>query len=205
MKHTGKLLAAGLLPLLVGYLLNVLLLYLSLPIPRLLGLALLGLWGVLAYRLADPGRRCFPQALALCAFGLGMLALVLWQELALGEYWQSPLGFASQMYFLPALSAASAVMAPFLKVVTPWPLYIGEWALLLAAACGGCCRLRLQVPALPERAAPVPGPFSSTPGIPIHPITGEITPCPPLLQPPRMKSFPIKQCVSTFLTSSPLG
>lgn len=143
MKHTGKLLTAGVLPLLVGYLLNFLLLRLPFPLPLMLsGLVLLGLWGVLAYRLSDPGRRCFPQGLALCAFGLGMLALVLWQELALGEYWLNPVGFASQMYFLPALSAASAVMAPFLKVVTPWPLYIGEWALLLAVSCGGCALKR---------------------------------------------------------------
>ena len=139
MKHTGKLLTAGVLPLLVGYLLNFLLLRLPFPLPLMLsGLVLLGLWGVLAYRLSDPGRRCFPQGLALCAFGLGMLALVLWQELALGEYWLNPVGFASQMYFLPALSAASAVMAPFLKVVTPWPLYIGEWLSLLAVSCTGC-------------------------------------------------------------------
>ncbi|MBP3485544.1 MAG: hypothetical protein J6J81_01790 [Oscillospiraceae bacterium] len=143
MKHTGTLPAAGVLPLLVGYGLNFLLLRLPFPVPLgLLGLALLGLWGVLAYRLADPGRRCLPQALALCAFGLLMLALVLFQELALGEYWQSALGFASQMYFLPALSVSAAVMTPFLSVVTTWPLYIGEWCLLLAVSCGGCALKR---------------------------------------------------------------
>ena len=143
MKHTGTLLAAGALPLLAGYGLNFLLLRLPLPAPLwLMGATLLVLWGVLAYRLADSGRRSLPQGLALCAFGLWMLALVLWQELALGAYWQGPLGFASQMYFLPALSVSAAVMTPFLKVVTPWPLYIGEWVLLLAAGCGGCALKR---------------------------------------------------------------
>ena len=143
MKHTRTLLAAGLLPLPVGYGLNFLLLHLPLPVPLwLMGAVLLGLWGLLAYRLAEPGRRSFPQAVALCAFGFWMLALVLWQELALGAYWQGPLGFASQIYFLPALSIAAAVMAPFLKVVTPWPLYIGEWVLLLAVSCGGCALKR---------------------------------------------------------------
>ena len=143
MKHTGTLLAAGMLPLPVGYGLNFLLLRLPLPMPLWpLGAALLVLWGVLAYRLADPGRHSFRQALALCAVGLLMLALVLWQELALGEYWQNPLGFASQMYFLPALTVSAAVMAPFLPVITTWPLYIGEWVLLLAAACTGCALKR---------------------------------------------------------------
>ena len=139
MKHTGTLLAAGMLPLLAGYGLNFLLLRLPLPVPLgLMGAALLVLWGILAYRLADPGRRCLPQALALCAVGLLMLALTGWQELALGAYWPNPLGFASQMYFLPALSVSAAVMSPFLKVITTWPLYAGEWVLLAAVSSCGC-------------------------------------------------------------------
>ena len=143
MKHTGKLLTAGVLPLLVGYLLNFLLLRLSFPAPPgLLELALLGLWGYWAYRLSDPGHGALRQGLALCAFGLGMLALVLWQELALGEYWRNPLGFASQMYFLPILSVPAAVLSPFLKVVTTWPLYAGEWLSLLAVSCTGCLLMR---------------------------------------------------------------
>ena len=45
MKHTGKLLTAGVLPLLVGYLLNFLLLRLPFPLPLMLsGLVLLGLY-----------------------------------------------------------------------------------------------------------------------------------------------------------------
>ena len=143
MKHTGKLLAAGVLPRFVGYLVNFLLLRLSFPAPPgLLGVARLGLWGYWAYRLSDPGRGALRQGLALCAFGLGMLALVLWQELALGEYWRNPLGFASQMYFLPVLSVSAAVMGPFLKVITPWTLYIGEWCLLLAVSCAACALKR---------------------------------------------------------------
>ena len=87
MKRNGILAAAGLLPLVAGYLVNGAMPSVpSIPggIWCLLGGVLLILWGCLAYGLADPGRSALLQTFLLSAVGLGMLALVLYQELARG-------------------------------------------------------------------------------------------------------------------------
>ena len=98
--------------------------------------------GYLAYRLSSPRGNPIRQALALCAFGLAVLALVLFQELALGRYWFNALGIASQMFFLPFLSLGFAAADPlaelFLSSMRVWPAYLAAWLLMLAAAWAGC-------------------------------------------------------------------
>ena len=92
MPKTVKLLCAGILPLIVGWIFHFLLLYSPLPIwfYRLAGLALLAGWAYLAYRLSDSGKNPVLQAFFLSAFGLLMLVLALYQEIGMGQYW---LGF----------------------------------------------------------------------------------------------------------------
>ena len=147
MPKTVTLLLLGILPLAGGFALNFMM---FLPIPGFVffpvQLALLALWGYLAYRVSAPRKSAFAQALALCAFGLAMLALVLYQELVMGEYWGNLAGFGTQMYFLPVLSVAVSVLQPFLRafteVVRVWPLYIAVWVLLFLAGLAGCCLKR---------------------------------------------------------------
>ena len=145
MKRNGILAAAGLLPLVAGYLVNGAML--SVPsIPGgswcLLGGVLLILWGRLAYGLADPGRCALLQALLLSAVGLGMLALVLYQELARGAYWSNLVGIGSQLYFLPFLSLASLLFGGLIQLVDPvirvWPFYLLIWVVLFLTAFLGC-------------------------------------------------------------------
>ena len=139
-----KLILWGVLPLPLGYLLNFAMWHFPLSGLLLTGtnLLLLLLWGYLAYRLSSPRGNPIRQALALCAFGLAVLALVLFQELALGRYWFNALGIASQMFFLPFLSLGFAAADPlaglFLSSMRVWPAYLAAWLLMLAAAWAGC-------------------------------------------------------------------
>ncbi len=144
MSNTAKLLGAGVLPLAVGFAFNYLILYLPLPGFLLLPieLALLVLWGYLAFKLSTPEKNPFAQSLMLCVFGLLMLALVLYQELCLGRYFANIVGFGTQMYFLPLLTLAAQITVPvmrsFMEVIRVWPAYIVVWILMFAASCAGC-------------------------------------------------------------------
>lgn len=144
MSNTAKLLGVGILPLAVGFAFNYLILYLPLPGFLLLPieLALLVLLGCLAFKLSTPEKNPFAQSLMLCAFGLLMLALVLYQELVLGQYWGNLVGFGTQMYFLPLLTLAAQITVPvmrsFMEVIRVWPAYIVVWILMFAASCVGC-------------------------------------------------------------------
>jgi hypothetical protein len=143
-----KLILWGVLPLPLGYLLNYAMWHFSLSGLLLTGtnLLLLLLWGYLAYRLSSPRGNPLFQALLLCSFGLLALALVLFQELVLGQYWFNFVGTGSQMFFLPFLSLGFAVSNPLVSLLMSpiriWPGYIAAWLLMLAAAWVGCYRKR---------------------------------------------------------------
>ena len=140
----GKLLLLGLAPLPAGYLLDYAMTVLSLSGAAVVGLGVLLplLWGCLAFLAASPRKKPIRQALALCAFGLAALALVLFQELALGRYWGNFLGIGSQLFFLPFLSLGFSIADPvaglFLSPMRVWPGYIAAWLLMLALAWAGC-------------------------------------------------------------------
>ena len=78
--------------------------------------------------------------MAAAAFGLLMLALTLYQELVMGSYWGNILGYGTQMFFLPWLSLAAFMAAPFTNIIRIWPLYIIIWAGLFLTGCVGCIR-----------------------------------------------------------------
>lgn len=151
MRKTWKLTALGLIPLAAGYILDAAMRYLVyLPVTgRTLVLVEIGclfLWGYLAYRVSAPEKNAITQAFLLCAVGLLMLALVLYQELIMGQYWPDIIGFSTQIYFLPLLTLASAVFTPvvqwFAPVIRIWPFYIAIWACMFAVSCAGCLRRR---------------------------------------------------------------
>lgn len=144
MRKTRKLLAAGLLPLAAGYVCNYLMLLLPLPGVFFFSLSFVFvlLWGYLAYRLADPKQNAFVQSGMMCVFGVFMLALVLYQELVLGQYWLNLVGTGTQMYFLPLLSATSTVFSPIISLLMPvmriWPFYVCELLSMFVISVIGC-------------------------------------------------------------------
>ena len=147
-KHV-KLLLAGALPLAMGYVLNF---ALYLPIAgllmRIMGWIMIFLWFCLAYRLADSSDSIVRQSFFMCAFGLLMLALVLYQELVLGQYWLNILGWGPQIYFLPFLSAVFTLFSPVLAqlgTIRMWPLYICEWFLIFVVCLAGCWRKKKRL------------------------------------------------------------
>ena len=137
-----RLMGAGTLPLFLGFLLNRLLL--AFPASGMvrvpLSVLLLFAWGYFAFRLSDSLQNAVLQAFLLCAFGLLMLALTLYQELVLGSYWGNVLGYGTQMFFLPWLSLAAFMAAPFTNIIRIWPLYIIIWAGLFLTGCVGSIR-----------------------------------------------------------------
>ena len=145
MPKTCKLLLLGLVPLAAGYALNYILL---LPLPlngflmAILEAVLLFLWGHLAYRVSSPERSPLWQAFLLCAVGLVMLGLGLYQVLVLKQYWHGFFGTVSQMYFLPFLTLASTLLTPLFQLVMPvleiWPYYIAIWVVMFLVSCIGC-------------------------------------------------------------------
>ncbi len=122
----------GTLPFLLGYILNLMILY----VPYLFGFLLIFLnilflifWGYLAYRIALPDRSPWLQALQFNTAGVICLILLMTQRYMLGQYLPNMIGFLPQIYFLPSLSAAVTLFHPVLSLITPvldtvmgWPL-----------------------------------------------------------------------------------
>lgn len=140
MTNAVKLFCAGILPLLVGLIFNFIILnfpFTGIPV-LIIELALIIGWGFLAFRASNSEKHPMMQAFLLSAFGLLMLALVLYQELGMGQYWGNYIGFGTQIYFLPLLSLVSSIMSPFMTVIRIWPMYIVIWAVMFLAGCAGC-------------------------------------------------------------------
>lgn len=142
MPKTAKLLLTGILPLFIGILFHGLLMVLPLPgiLYILLEIAFVFGWGWLVYRIADPNINPMVQGSLLMAFGLIMLILAVYQELAVGRYWANLAGLASQMYFMAFLILAGLLVDPFVETLRAWPLYIGIWTIMLVIACAACWR-----------------------------------------------------------------
>ena len=105
MAKTCKLLLLGLIPLAAGYALNYILL---LPLPlngflmAILEAVLLFLWGYLAYRVSSPEKKPLWQAFLLCAVGLVMLGLGLYQVPGQGAYWPISSALPARCIFSPS-------------------------------------------------------------------------------------------------------
>lgn len=142
MARTIKLVLLGFMPLVIGYALN----YAMLSWPlygwklNIISVALLLLWGLLAYCAAAPGKSPAVQALLLCAFGILMLLLVLCQELVSGQYWPGVVGLSTQMYFLPLMSLSSSLLASVFHApaITVWLCCVIALACMFAVGYLGC-------------------------------------------------------------------
>lgn len=147
MGSSAKQFGLGILPLLIGFLYNYVILWLPVPI-FLVNLAFLILWGFLCYRVLVPGQSIPLQLLRICLFGAVMLALALYQELVNGAYFSGFWGLASQFYFLPGMSLCGALISPFLDVIRPYLFYIAEYVcmcLICLATCLGKCKKKPAV------------------------------------------------------------
>lgn len=140
MMKTIKLIGVGIIPLILGFLLNWLILTFPIigSVYIFLGLLFLALWEYCSFKLADAQKNSILQAFIICAFGLLMLILVLYQELIAGAYWSNVIGLGTQMFFLPWLSLAAVVVRPFMNVIRTWPMYLVIWAGLFVISWAGC-------------------------------------------------------------------
>lgn len=135
-----RLIGIGIVPLIVGFVLNWLMTILPITgfFMSLLSLLLLIIWGYAAFKISSPSGNFVLQAFLMCVFGLLMLILVLYQELAMGEYWGNLIGYGSQLFFAPWILPASTVIIPFMSVIRIWPMYIAIWIALFISGCIGC-------------------------------------------------------------------
>ena len=136
MAKAVRLICVGMVPLILGFLLNGVMQ--TSPISGFIWLALSFLlliaWGYLAFKVSNPAHNSMMQALLMCAFGLVMLLFVLYQELVMGAYWGNIIGVGTQMYFLPWVALASLVI----HSLRLWPIYVAIWLGLFVTSCIGC-------------------------------------------------------------------
>ena len=143
MKKTLPLLGLGVVPLIPGLLLMWAIPALpsaAVSLLPVLSVLFLLVWGLAAYKLCDPSGGILRQALPLCAFGLLMLLLTLVQELAVGHYWDGPLGLLPQAFFLPWQALVSAVESLLSAAVAVYTVYTwgGCAAILIVLFAAGC-------------------------------------------------------------------
>ena len=127
----------GTIPLWVGYVLNAIITVFPIPI-LFFSLLFLILWAFLCYKSCIPGKNPAAQAALFCTFGFVMLAFVAYQEFIRGAFWPNYFGMATQMYFLPGLSAAAAILRPFLSTLSVARASIVDMILMFLFSLAGC-------------------------------------------------------------------
>ena len=135
---TGILLAMGLLPLLLGLLLNRCMMTLATVTPVFLGAAvlLLVLWAAVSFWAVRSGAGAGKVLLFQHLLPLLDLAFVGFQNLVLGSYLPNAPGIWSQLYYLPLMDLGFRLTRGKVSMV----LAYGACFLLLAAASlAGCC------------------------------------------------------------------
>jgi hypothetical protein len=135
------LLLVGLLPLALGALLNVLMLgtlqNTALPY-GVIGLFFLLFWLLLGFWTRPLTKPAFTAAAIAHIPALAALALLLYQELALGRYWFSAFGVYPQFFYLPLINLAGRVA--FFAHTMP-PVYIAGFIMMFAVfRAGGALR-----------------------------------------------------------------
>ncbi len=144
-----RLVAAGLLPLLLGFLYSQLMQIIPwFPVSGwtrvVLPLLLLAAWGLLAFALAEPRKNPFLQALLMCAVGVVML-LVYYCYFPLRNHnpipWIPFLNSCCQSYFLPWFSLAIDIVQLFshpLYLSEIWPYFTAILVVLFVVSLIGC-------------------------------------------------------------------
>lgn len=144
-----RLIAAGIVPLILGFLLHWMILALpnTAVVTLPLSVVLLAAWGFAAFKLSDPAGSAALQAFLMCALGLVILLLLLYQELVVGAYWGGWIGLGTQLFFLPWLPLPAAAASFLASMIGPsampmWADYLAVWICLFAAGCIGCSARR---------------------------------------------------------------
>jgi len=151
MMKKAWLVLAGLLPLLVGYLLNHLMMtvFYTVRLPyNLISLLYLALWCLLGF-LMFPLAPSVKQGVLLAHIpACAAFLLILFQELVLGHYWINQIGLATQFFYLPLVSLAYMLtfFTSSMSVV-----YLISFLLMIGAFYLGCSlgkwyRLRRKSP-----------------------------------------------------------
>lgn len=139
------LLLIGFIPFAVGYGLNALMLgaYYDTALPYgWIGVSMLVIWFGLGMLARPLGESAFQSAMVVHIPGLLVLALILYQELVLGQYWLNAVGFATQLFFLP-LIYLSGIITFFASAMSA--VYISAFLLLFTAFwLGGRLRTHRQ-------------------------------------------------------------
>lgn len=132
------LLAMGLLPLLLGLLLNWYMMTLDAVTPVFLGTAvlLLALWAAVSFWAFRSGTSVGKILLFQHLLPLLDLAFVIFQNLVLGSYLPNTPGIWSQLYYLPLMDLGFRLTRGKVSMVR---VYGACFLLLAAASLAGCC------------------------------------------------------------------
>jgi len=132
----------GLLPLAFGALLNALMLgalqNATLPY-GVIGLFFLLFWLLLGFWTRPLTKSAFAAAAIAHIPALAALALLLYQEMALGRYWFNAFGLFPQFFYLPLISLAGRIVV---FAHTMPPVYIAAFVMMFAVfrAGGALCK-----------------------------------------------------------------
>jgi len=139
------LLLIGLIPFAIGYGLNALMLgaWYNGTLPYgWIGAGMLAVWFVLGLLARPLSGTAFKSAVIAHIPALIVLALLLYQEWVLGQYWLNVFGLVTQLFFLPLVNLTAKIA--FFANTMP-PVYIMAFLLLFAVFwLGGRLRTRTQ-------------------------------------------------------------
>lgn len=139
MKKKGLLSVLGILPLLIGFIMNLLILRTDFSPGFFLEGILLGVWGLLGYKLCRNKDHLLKNTIFIHIPAFFFLLLLLFQELVVGRFWLNFIGSAAQFFYLPALVPARMIISPFrhFQATAMWPAFLAEFILLFFASWFG--------------------------------------------------------------------
>lgn len=100
-----------------------------------LGVAVLLLWGLLAFVCHRPGKTDKKWTVACLNMAGALVVALLFVQMVLGQYWPNAVGMWTQMYFLPVLRIGFLLTPWFHRVFFA---YLAGYLLMLLAAWAGC-------------------------------------------------------------------
>lgn len=114
----------GLIPLLLGFLMDSRLMQVQSNFPfKLIGIIFLGLWMFLGFKNYDFEGSPFKTSLIVHLPALIVLLAIVYQEFIVGEFSKDILGMATQLFYLPLASLSSSIITNFFSF-TPWTMQV---------------------------------------------------------------------------------
>ena len=130
-----KLVLFGGIPILVGYVYNLVIANASVPWMSL-GFLFLVLWGGLGYIVSSLDKKPLIQAFKLCLIGIIMIIMTSFQSIVSGGYFFNILGSMPQYYFLPIAQLTMRITNNFTD--SRLIIFVIEWIVLFAISYIGC-------------------------------------------------------------------